>query len=252
MGIGDDLIATGMARGARARGKRIAFGDGKVIRFGPYSKAIFRSNPNVAWPGEERSNDLEWVHYYKGCRIYNAAGPGRWIWNYRFRVTPGELFFDDTETCDNMDRLVLLEPNVPNKSTAPNKQWPLDRWRQVANELIHYGFEVRQFQYGGPHQVAAGIRTPTFRHAAALMKGARLAILPEGGLHHAAAAVGTPAVVLFGGYVPPAVLGYDGHVNLTGGAEACGSFQRCAHCAGAMDNISVVEVVAAAMGILAR
>jgi hypothetical protein len=36
MGYGDELMATGMARGAAARGKRVAFGDGQRIICGPY------------------------------------------------------------------------------------------------------------------------------------------------------------------------------------------------------------------------
>jgi hypothetical protein len=61
-------------------------------------------------------------------------------------------------------------------------------------------------------------------------------------MHHGAAAVGTPAVVIFGGFIPPAVVGYDMHVNLTGGAEACGSLNKCLHCRAAMEKISVEEV----------
>jgi len=55
------------------------------------------------------------------------------------------------------------------------------------------------------------------------------------------------AIVLFGGFVPPAVTGYPMHRNLTGGAEACGSFNRCDHCLAAMRAISVDEVHAAAV-----
>jgi hypothetical protein len=59
-------------------------------------------------------------------------------------------------------------------------------------------------------------------------------------------------VVLFGGFIPPQVTGYPGHVNLTGGAVACGSLQRCSHCQAAMNAISVDEVHAAALGLLDR
>ena len=247
MGIGDDLIATGLARGAAERGKRIAFGNGEKIKFGPYSAMIFKNNPNICWPGEERANDIEWISYYKGNRGYNSSGVGKWIWNYNFRAQPGQLFFDESEDIHDDDRgMVLLEPNVPNKPCAPNKQWPVERWKQLADALLGAGFEVRQFEYGGRHRVAPPIQTPTFRNAASLIKSARLAILPEGGLHHAAAAVGTPAVVLFGGFVPPAVLGYDGHSNLTGGATACGSYAACRHCSEAMAAIRVDDVLEAA------
>lgn len=244
MGLGDQLIATGLARGAAARGKRIAFGDGKTIKWDHNSPTIFRNNPNIAPPGSERSADLEWINYYKGSRIYSRAGDGRWIFNYDFRVKPGELYFDASEEapieeCD----LILIEPNVPNKPCGPNKQWPIKKWLDLVDQLNLSGFTVMQFEYGRPNKIARGVHTPTFRQAAALMKHARMAILHEGGLHHAAAAVGCPAVVLFGGFVPPRVLGYDMHINLTGCAEACGRFNSCPHCVEAMDRISVDDVL---------
>jgi ADP-heptose:LPS heptosyltransferase len=51
---------------------------------------------------------------------------------------------------------------------------------------------------------------------------------PEGGMHHASAAVGVPAVVIFGGYISPKVTGYEGHINLfTGTGLGCGNSQPC-------------------------
>lgn len=253
MGIGDDIIATGMARGAADRGKRIAFGDRSRIRWGPHSAMVFKNNPNVAPPGSERERNIEWIDYYKGNRKYNRQSSDRWIWNYDFKAIPGEFFFGADEEVHEYDPdLILIEPNVPNKPCGPNKQWPLDRWKRVVNELTVAAFNVRQFEYGGTNRISHGIQTPTFRHAAAALKGARLAILHEGGLHHAAAALGVPAVVLFGGFVPPAVLGYDGHVNLTGGAIACGKFTRCQHCVDAMNAITVDNVLQAVERCLSR
>jgi hypothetical protein len=251
MGIGDDVLATGMARGARARGKRIAFGNGERIIWGPHSRMVFANNPNVAPPGTEGARDIEWVRYYKGHRIYNTAGNGRWIWNDGFRAVPGEFFLTAGEKRQaTPENLVLVEPNVPAKPCGPNKQWPIERWRQVVELLAGMGLEVRQFSYGRPHRVAPGIETLSFRQAVGLLERCLFAILPEGGLHHAAAAVGAPAVVIFGGFVPQAVLGYASHVNLTGGPSACGSFNRCDHCAAAMRAITVDEVVSAAKGFI--
>lgn len=251
MGIGDDIIATSLAKGARDRGELIAFGDGKTIFWGLHSRMIFKNNPNVALPGEERTKRVRWVQYYKGHRIYNSSSRDRWIWNYGFRVKPGEVFLDESETYEKDDRLILIEPNVPiNKKCAPNKQWPLDRWQMVASELTRRGWNVRQFEYGAPNRVCSSIHTNDFRQAIGRLGSARLAILHEGGLHHAAAAVGIPAVVLFGGFVPPQVLGYDDHVNLTGGAEACGSYGKCDHCLEAMRNISAEQVIEVAGRLL--
>lgn len=269
MGHGDELMASGMARGARARGKRIAFGDGRRIIWGGHAQMIFRDNPNIALPGDDRADDLEWIGHYKGARLYNRHDhvTDRWIWNYSFRASPGEMYFTKAERAASKRYgrgFVLVEPNVPRqKSCAPNKDWGIPLYQGVVDRLRRRGHKVYQFAYGG--KTLSGvthIRTTSFRDAIAIMSRAILYIGPEGGLHHGAAAdkryaedgaliaPGIPAVVLFGGFVPPAVTGYATHTNLTGGAEACGSLQPCQHCRDAMSRIKVEEVSEAAMGYL--
>ena len=69
----------------------------------------------------------------------------------------------------------------------------------------------------GGIRVLEGVRpieTADFRAACAALAGARAAVLPEGGLHHAAAALDIPAVVIFGAMTSPANTGYASHVNL--------------------------------------
>lgn len=249
-------MATGMARGAAARGKRIAFGDGHKIIWDHYSETIFRGNANIARPGTEAAGDIEWIPFYRGHRIYNRQVGDRWLWNYDFRAIPGEVFFDPAET-DWAKRLgsgfVVIEPNVPSfKSVAPNKQWPKDRYARVARKLADDGYRVLQFVYSGGTSIpdVDGIKAPTFRHALAALKQAALYIGPEGGLHHGAAAVGIPAVVIFGSFIPASVTGYDSHINLTGGAEACGSLTPCEHCKATMAAISSEQVYEAATNIM--
>lgn len=247
-------MGAGMARGAARRGRRIAFGnqETQTIIWDKHSREIFFRNPNVAPPGHEKHGDLDWVEFYKGKRIYNSQTQDRWVWNYDFRPTPGEMYFSPLETrraAGLLANTILIEPHVPRwKTVAPNKDWGFERYQAVADRLIVHGFKVAQFRYGAP--MLEGVRpmaTGSFREALALMVSAALYIGPEGGLHHGAAALGKPAVVLFGGFIPPQVTGYDTHTNLTGGAEACGSLRTCAHCRKAMDNIAVEEVVAAAV-----
>jgi ADP-heptose:LPS heptosyltransferase len=255
LGYGDQLMATGMARGAQARGMRIAFGDGRNILWDKRSEHVFGGNPNIARPGSERDQDLEWVAYYKGHRIYNRqdAARSRWIWNLDFRPQPGELFFDRNEQRNGIrygKSFVLIEPNIEAwKSVAPNKDWGFEKYQAVADALKAQGCRVVQFHYDKSPMLAGveKLRSMSFRDALAIMKHAALYVGPEGGLHHGAAAVGVPAVVLFGGFIPPSVTGYDDHTNLTGGAEACGSYTRCQHCIDAMAAISVDEVVDAAL-----
>jgi ADP-heptose:LPS heptosyltransferase len=120
----------------------------------------------------------------------------------------------------------------------------------VADELISQGRSVVQFfpdLKAGPRlRGVRQIRTLTFRDAVAVLKNSALYIGPEGGMHHAAAAVDVPGVVLFGGFIPPSVTGYDTHTNLVGSDYFCGSFTACKHCADAMNSISIETVLKAA------
>jgi len=248
MGIGDEIMATGMARGAAARGVRIAFGDGHRIIRGPWCEQAFRNNPNIA---PALGGAIEWIKYYKGHRTYNRAGNGRWIWNYDFSPTPGEFYFDQAELAFAIERPgILIEPNVPwQKSVAVNKDWGLARYQIIADWLRAYGIPVYQFSHGRDRLADVEIiKVANFRQAAAALSGIRVAIVPEGGLHHAAAAVGTPAAVIFGGFIPPAVTGYPMmHANFAGTDEACGKWSRCDHCQRALNQINVERVYGVAI-----
>lgn len=255
MGLGDQLMATGMAKGAKARGKRIAFGDKRQIIWDHNSATIFKDNPNIAPPGSEGSDDLEWVRYFKGHRIYNWHDQHgkRWIWNQKFRPIPGELFFDQQELRSSVRYgagFILIEPSIENwKSVAPNKDWGRHKYQALADRLIEDGYRVAQFVYPKSSVTLDGVerlRTLSFRDAVSILGKASVYIGAEGGLHHAAAAMGRDAVVLFGGFIPPEVTGYPNHANLTGGATACGSLSACKHCQEAMAAISVDEVYEAA------
>lgn len=251
VGYGDSLMATGVARGAASRGKRVALGDGQKILWDQHSHHVFLHNPNLAPPGSEGAGDLEWVAHYKGHRLYNKQIAGRWLWNTDFSVTPGEIFLTGQEVAIGRRTgrgFIVIEPNVPRwKSVAANKDWGLARYQALADVLIRNGHRLVQFMYGNEPSLRGvfQLKTRSFRDAAATLGNAWLYVGPEGGLHHAAAAVGLRAVVLFGGFIPPSVTGYVTHVNLTGGADACGSLNKCVHCHDAMLAISVEEVVRA-------
>jgi ADP-heptose:LPS heptosyltransferase len=267
MGYGDEIIGSGLARGAARRGKRIAFGDGKRIIWSRQASEIYLYNPNVAPPGSEhRATDLEWIEYYKGRRLYAHVEGGRWLF-HDFQCKPGEIYFG----ADEIERIaqwrwpltefkgrpvgpIIIEPNVkPHGACAgANKQWPVDRYLSVASELVNEGYWVARMGPGGNSEHAELRRIPTvsFREALMVMSQAQLYIGPEGGLHHAAAALGVPAVVIFGGFNTPRSTGYPWHVNITVG-EPCGNTQACPHCIEAMKSIGIDRVLAAAHAQLA-
>lgn len=251
MGYGDDIMATGLARGLHARGKRAAFGDGRKIIWGPWSEEMFLHNPNIARPGSESARDLEWIDHYKGNRKYNKLVNGRWEWNYAFKAVPGEFYFSDAEAqyAERFRNLIqgaiVIEPNVPwQKSVAPNKDWGEAKYLHLTELLLRRGLRVVQFIHKNSRRRlhAQHIELASFRYVLRCLSMAALYIGPEGGMHHAAAALGIKAVVIMGGFIPPEIVGYDRHINLTGGAVACGNINTCSHCRLAMERISVDEV----------
>ncbi len=256
MGFGDEILATGLARGAAKRGKKIAFGDTRKIVWGPWSAEIFKDNPNIALPGQEHGKNIEWIDHYKGHRLYNHQENGRWIWNMDFRVTPGEFYFDDAELklAQRKGGFVVIEPNVPWwKPVAVNKDWGEANYNKLAKELFDRGCDLVQFKHKNTRRIipdAKLIEHDQFRKSISVLSKAALYVGPEGGMHHAAAAVGVRAVVLFGGFIPPEIMGYDNQINLTGGAKACGNIQPCIHCKRAMEAISVDDVLDSCMLVL--
>lgn len=260
MGYGDQILATGMARGAHARGELVAFGCGKKIRWDGNSELIFHGNINIARPGQEREPNLRWVNFYKGSRIYNhhdRAG-NRWVWNYKFKATPGEMFFSagEKQAGERAGKgFVLIEPNVEaGKIGVVNKDWGFARYQKVTDLLRRDGHRIVQFRYGKTGRMLQGaeaVGTKDFRDALSVLANASLYVGPEGGLHHGAAAVGIPAVVIFGSWIPPQVTGYDTHTNIASG-KACGSLSPCQHCRDALDAITVEQVYQAAKDHLCK
>lgn len=147
----------------------------------------------------------------------------------------------------------VIEPHIKGNA-SPSKRWPLERYVRLARALRAH-CEVYQVGAPGapPLDDVPQLETRSFRDVLPYLKAARVYIGPEGGLHHASAAMGTRAVVIYGGYVPPAVTGYDFHINLTGGVKACGTHTHaCRHCVDAMERISIDDVLDAARQLLAN
>jgi hypothetical protein len=255
-------LASSLARGAAARGKRIAFGDGHRIIWSAQSFEIFRHNPNVAPLGSERDPDIEWCHHYRGHRLYGEIKGNRWVFR-DCTWEPGEVFLTKAEKAFALahvwgcDPIAIIEPRVKpvGACQGTNKQWPVSRYQELASRLLAAtGCRPVQLVPKGLAPLLAdvdAIETPTFRHALAVLGLAALYIGPEGGLHHGAAAMGTPAVVIFGGFNTPGSTGYAWHENIAVG-EPCGTIAECSHCRAAMASISVDRVLEGAVRQLNR
>lgn len=212
-------------------------GDGKRS----WWSEVFENNPKIA-KKLEKDERFAWVSNIPLNRPYiKEVRPDRFVYRPEFRAVPGELYLTEDEVRDRGD-YILVEPNTKDKFTGPNKAWPWERWVEVVKTLPY------EFVQTGPEEARTlpGVRrevTKTFRDALGWLSGARLLVTTDGALHHAAAALGVPAVVLWGGAASPVNLGYDSHVNLWHGAVPCGTHSSlCPHCKAAMAEITVEEV----------
>lgn len=282
MSYGDRLMALGDAwalHKADPLKRRVAIGDGAKLD---------ESQPDLSWGLDflataadlAKGEPLQWVYSYPHHRPYidyaamRAAlgwrwhlkhvgfGPtrllGRYLFNLAYRPTPAPIVLKPEELALSAQwaakPFVALEPYIK-AGAPPSKQWPVERFAEVARRLSQH---IAVYQISAPDSPALEgveqIRPRSFRESMAYLKAARLYIGPEGGLHHAAAAVGTRAVVVYGGFTSPLITGYPFHTQLTGGAtEACGTrYGLCPHCREHLDRITVAEVMDAAQAQLAQ
>ena len=256
MGWGDELIVTGQVRELAARtGKRV-----RIVyeRAGRWHEA-FEHNPRIAQRGE-KGDFAELVPRDDWRRPYCAhKGADRWTWR-RYRPPRGELWFTPQEQAFGALHAgrVVLEPHIK-AGASPNKQWGWIRWNKLA-WLIRERLGITPTQIGlGTSELLDGaehIGTSSMRLAAALISRARAIVVPEGGLHHVAAAVGTPAVVIFGGYIAPEVTGYPEQRSFFRATQhyplGCGYRIPCEHCKVSMAAIAPEDVFKALEEALAN
>lgn len=253
MGMGDEIMAAGRAEALfEASGAPVAIVDreGRVREH-----FIWQGNPAIDAASPQRIADGP------HCRAYVRWKNGRAVFRHDHRPRAGRIYLTprEREFADRADlpaTFAVIEPHVMPPS-SPNKRWPFERWAAVAEELAPH-IACLQLGPDDGREALPRVRrlvTPHARLAAAVIERAALAMTSEGGTHHLAAALGRPAVVIFGAFTPPLVTGYPWHANLAvETAEGyCGTYQRrCEHCVAAMRTITAERVAGAARGMLAE
>lgn len=152
-------------------------------------------------------------------------------------------------------RLVVLQNSCRGaRYAATTKEWPQDRWGELCRRLRN-NFELVQLgtvhDPALPHTIDRRGRTSLLQ-AAEILGRAGLFIGLESGLQHLAAAMHTPAVIIFGGRSWPQETGYLFNCNLTRSpaCAGCGLNDGCPHSLVCLD-IPVDEVEAAVRAKLA-
>lgn len=245
MGWGDELMVAGQARVMQQRDPRKV----RVVYERPRWHEAWANNPRIA--GLDEVGDFQrLVARDRGCRPYMAdKSQTQWTWK-PYQPQAGELYFSEAETAFGQKhaRQVIVEPTLK-AGASQNKQWPWEYWLNVVGWLERNGIQPVQLGTSDTRPISGArfIATHSMRYAAAVIARARAVVVPEGGMHHVAAATGTRAVVIFGGYISPAVTGYAQQRNLfvTDPAHplGCGMRVPCPHCRAAMAAIAPQHVI---------
>lgn len=259
MGYGDDIMATGEVKNLKKKFPRHKFfiGDGKNF----FKSEIFNGNNSILQK-KNISEDIKikWIKNYPGYRPYrkynNLDHKKKYTWDYSFKATAGEIFFNDQEILfskniinkikeNTSKKLIHIEPNVKLKKGYQNRDWGFNKWQQVVDELSK-DFQFIQTSFGDQKKLknVINIHNVNFKSACSIISLTNLFVGTEGGFHHAAAALGIKAVVIFGGFIDPKITGYEFQQNLYIDSEdsPCGAKSYCKHCKECMNIISVQKV----------
>lgn len=255
MGTGDEIMLSGQARVAQLTDSRKCMPTYQgVPRWSQWGE-IWRGNPRIAAPGEVGDFQQIVARDMENRRPYHTGKTAeQWSYNLDFRPEPGEIYLTDEEKEFGAKYAgrIIIEPTIK-PGASPNKEWGWIRWSKLVWLLAQKGIHVAQVgPHGTPELMGAEfIETKSFRLAAAVLSRAVAVVLPEGGLHHAAAAFGIPGVVIFGGYIPVELTGYPMHRNIGASLEdACGMRVPCDHCKAWMDRIKPEDVAKSLIGVL--
>jgi hypothetical protein len=201
---------------------------------------VFANNPRMA---SNSDTDVVWVKNYQGHRPYlKGTKNGRLLFNDDYKPRVGEVYFSQLEK-KNIDKIdkdyIVVEPNVKRVyAHTVNKAW--HGW----DELLKHDLPWLQLGDVTVKRYTKWKETTNFREALQVLSKAKLFVGTDGGLHHAAAALGIPSVVIWTGFTSPRHLGYDTHRNIHDGSEPCGTYDSvCQHCLLKSKAITVEQVL---------
>jgi hypothetical protein len=145
---------------------------------------------------------------------------------------------------------IVVEPETNREFFGDLRAWPFERWQSVVTALVGEGRTVVQVGLPESRALAGAIdlrgRTD-FRAVCAVIERARLFLGTESGLMHAARAVGTDAVVVWGGVTLPEFAGYPDRHDIVCHRVACapcGNLGWCDNSHICMRDIESDEVLA--------
>lgn len=162
------------------------------------------------WPPAERKHVLEIL-----CKQIGLQSPT--IATY-YHPTPSERAKARLIRPPSTRPLLVVHP-FSGFFAARSKQWDFRHWKRFLESIPP---EIETIRFGEVEEPATPTERPNHREligtdlrlSAAILQSADAFVGQESGLAHLATALGVPSVVLFTGFVPPDVFGYEENVNL--------------------------------------
>jgi ADP-heptose:LPS heptosyltransferase len=144
----------------------------------------------------------------------------------------------------------ILQPKA--SAWTPNKQWPIDRWQELARRLAK---QMTVFEVGADGSAVLGDAAVDLtgatdtRDFAALVGMAEVFVGPPSGGMHLANARKTPSVIVFGGYERASGYAYSNVIGMEGSVPCapCWLTTPCTVGLGCLTGISVDAVEAAVL-----
>lgn len=238
MGLGDEIMALGRAETLyEETGRQVS-----IINHlgGVRTQPIWHGNP--AWNPRSSLKLLDdttsraYIKHWHGKQI---------IFNTDHTPRAGRIYFDDSyrDRCPLEPPYAIIEPNIK-KMASVNKNWGRRRWAKVIKNFPVPVYQLVQDRHEIVVEGAIAHQTPDIYDALAAIERAALVMCNEGGTHHMAASMGTPAVVIFGSFIPPQVTGYEIHENIAVETNHgyCGKWDKCEECTQALSQIKPADV----------
>ena len=277
MGYGDEILATAEAKEAKKKFSKakILIGDGRKI----HPSLIYLNNPNIFQSSNVvAEGDYIWILNYINNRPYVDylnSNSERLIWDHKFSAKPGEIYLSNSETKIGIDTIknatklwedsfskrskfvVVIEPNVKSTNYIKitgfstigysniNRDWGFDKWQGVVNALKDRITFIQPYK-GDVRKLSNVIHIDcNFRGALSVLNASDLFLGTNSGYTQAAAALNKDAINIFGGWIPPSIIGYDSHTNyyVSIDGSPCGSKKLCDHCKKCMDKISTDDII---------
>ena len=270
MGYGDDLLVTSLASKIKKQHPDRQIVIGIEEKNHAYHSPIYENNPNIA-DCRNLNNDrpIHLINFHELNRPYidyKKSTPNNFVWK-KFKPVPGEIYFSEQEKTEakkiiseakkfweknnskNFSKIIFLETSSTKINDQQfnykhlNKDWGIQNWASLTKKLKS-DYLIIQSVHNETKNID-GIFIPQkmdFRLACALLNEVDLYVGPEGGFGHVAAALNKKAVLYFGGWISPEVIGYDFHENIyfEDKISPCGvKLKPCEHCSKARESITV-------------